>query len=190
MLTELQGKYRVILVDPPWEFRVWNRETGHGRSAESHYPTLSIERMKRLKISKIAQKDCALLMWVTMPTLKESSSLAESWGFQYKTCAFTWAKTTKHGKWHIGMGYYTRANAELCLLFIRGHIQRKSAKVRQLIVAPVREHSQKPDEQYERIEELMEGPYIELFARNTHEGWDSLGNQLNGVDIFDFLDNL
>lgn len=190
-LTAQAGKYQVILVDPPWSFRVWSKDTGHGRSAESHYDTMSLENMKQLQIGKLAHSNCALFMWVTMPTLRESFELADAWGFEYRTCAFTWAKRTSTNQhWHMGMGYYTRANAELCLLFIRGKMKRKSASVRQLIVSPIGIHSQKPVEQYERIEQLFDGPYIELFARNTHEGWDSLGNSLDNMDIREILDNL
>lgn len=101
-------------------------------------------------------------------------------GFNYKTVAFTWAKQTKDAKgWSIGLGYWTRCNPEQCLLFTRGNPRRRSASVRQLVVAPRREHSRKPDEIYDRIETLIDGPYVELFARQRREGWSSWGNQLD-----------
>lgn len=102
----------------------------------------------------------------------------------YKTVAFTWAKSLrKSAGWHIGLGYWTRANSEQCLLFTRGKPQKRSSSVRQLIVSPIREHSRKPDEQYQRIEELVYGPYLELFARQRREGWVSWGDQLPGTSL-------
>lgn len=180
--------YEVIYADPPWTFQVWNKDTGSGRSAESHYPTLNREELRSLNVQSLANRDCALLLWSVMPNLPEAISLGEAWGFKYKTCVFTWVKQTiTQTKWHIGMGYYTRANAELCLLFTKGHVKRKSKAVRQLIVAPVTKHSAKPHEAYERIEALFHGPYVELFARNTREGWTSIGNEIDGMDIRDVL---
>lgn len=172
------GSYGAILVDPPWQFRVWNRDTGQGRSAEAHYPTLSLADLIALPVRELAVADCALFMWATWPTLPEALALGAAWGFEYKTCAFLWAKQTRRVQaWFMGLGYWTRANTEPCLLFTRGRPRRKARSVRQLIVAPVREHSRKPDEQYARIEALVDGPYLELFARHWRPGWVVWGNQ-------------
>lgn len=181
--------FGAILVDPPWSFRVWNRDTGSGRSAESHYPTMSMPDLLAMPVGSLAGPDCALFMWTCWPTLPEALALGAAWGFKYKTVAFDWTKTREraHGKfvtlddtrnWHMGMGYWTRANSEPCLLFTRGKPKRLSKGVRELIVAPVREHSRKPDEQYERIEQLVAGPYLELFARHRRDGWSAWGNQV------------
>ncbi len=183
------SKFAAILADPPWAFRVWSKDTGQGRSAEAHYPTMSLANICNLSVSTLAAKDCALFMWATMPTLPEALQVITAWGFKYKTVAFTWAKLNKKAvgryteprldaNWFCGMGYWTRANTELCLLATRGHPKRISKKVRQLLIAPIREHSQKPDEQYERIEQLVHGPYLELFARQRREGWAAWGNEI------------
>jgi N6-adenosine-specific RNA methylase IME4 len=180
------GKYRVILADPPWRYEVWSRDTGLGRSAESHYPTMPTPDITALPIGGFAAPDCCLFMWSTWPTIQDAFKPGQARGFEYKACAFLWAKTNRAAvdrwatvddpaNWFVGMGYWSRANTEPCLLFTRGRPRRKSADVRQLIVAPIREHSRKPDEVYERIERL---PYLELFARRKRIGWDSWGNEV------------
>jgi N6-adenosine-specific RNA methylase IME4 len=95
----------------------------------------------------------------------------DAWGFEYKTVGFYWAKEPL--TW-FGTGYWTRANPEQCLLATKGSPHRKNADVRKLIISPRRQHSRKPDEIYDYIERLCEGPYLELFARQTHPGWDHL----------------
>ncbi len=142
---------------------------------------MSLEAIKGLPVATLAAPDCFLFLWATMPMLPEAFEVMSAWGFRYRTVAFTWAKTTKHGKPFVGMGYYTRANAELCLLGTRGRPQRKSRAVRQLILSAVGRHSAKPAEQYERIEALAEGPYCELFARNVRPGWAAWGRDVPDV---------
>lgn len=173
-------KYGVILADPPWSYQTWSAK-GTGRSAEQHYPTQSADWIASLPVGELAAADCALFLWATWPTLLDALRCVESWGFAYKTCAFLWTKLARAQansfapKYHIGLGHWSRANTEPCLLATRGHPHRKAKDVRQLIVAPVRRHSQKPDEQHDRIERLVDGPYIELFARQRREGWDGWG---------------
>lgn len=180
--------YGAILVDPPWAFKVWSKDTGQGRSAEAHYPTMQPHELAALPVRDLAVKDCALFMWATWPVLPQALALGAAWNFEYKTAAFVWAKTLRSGfGWFFGMGYYTRANTEFVLLFTRGAVKRKERNVRQLIVAPFTRHSEKPSEQYRRIERLVEGPYIELFARQRRDGWDALGNEIDGMDIRDVL---
>jgi N6-adenosine-specific RNA methylase IME4 len=105
-----------------------------------------------------------------MRTSRRRSSSA--WGFRYSTVAFVWNKVTSKGRPFFGGGKATRKGAELCLLFLRGSLDRRSASVRQVITAPVREHSRKPDEIYDRIEALVAGPYLELFSRTMRAGWN------------------
>ena len=137
-----------------------------------------------MNIAQYAERDCALFLWTTDTHLPQALDLIKAWGFEYKTVAFTWAKTTKKEKWHFGCGYWTRANPEQCWLATRGHPPRLAKNVRQLIVSPVREHSRKPDEIYERIEQLVPGPYLELFARCTPPpGWDA--RESNELGLFD-----
>ena len=171
-------KYNVIYANPPWAYKVWSKK-GAGRSAESHYPTMKIEDIKALPIGELADKDCALFLWITFPMLREAWGVLDAWGFQYKSVAFVWVKQNKKAPtlfW--GMGYWTRANAELCVIATKGSPKRYSKGVHQVIVSPVEEHSKKPDEARKRIVELMgDVPRIELFARQKTPGWDVWGNE-------------
>jgi len=177
MLESLpSGPYGVIYADPPWTFRTYS-DAGKGRSAEQHYGCSSLEEIEELPVGDIAAKDCVLLMWTTDPMLEKAFSVINGWGFKYKTVGFNWAKTNADGGFFVGMGYWTRANPELCLLATRGHPKRRSASVRRLVVSRRREHSRKPDEVYNRIEALCQGPYVELWARSQRPGWDSWGNE-------------
>lgn len=180
-----RGKYGAILADPPWSFEVWSKATGNGRSAESHYSTMSARQISRLPVDELSAKDCVLFLWATWPTLPQAFDLICHWGFTYKTCAFDWMKadnTQPHFfedeiQAQVGMGYWTRANTEPCLLAVRGRPKRINADVRMGIIAPRREHSRKPDGIHERIERLVAGPYCELFARQRRSGWDCWGNE-------------
>jgi N6-adenosine-specific RNA methylase IME4 len=169
-------KYGALLADPPWSFSV-RSEKGMGRSPK--YRVLPIETLAELPIPELAAKDSVLFLWTTDPLLPRALELVEAWGFTYKTVAFTWAKLNPSGEgFHIGCGYWTRANAEMCLLATRGSPRRLNADVRRLIVAPRREHSRKPDEARKGIERLVAGPYLEIFARESTPGWDVMGDQL------------
>jgi N6-adenosine-specific RNA methylase IME4 len=170
------GKYAVIYADPPWRFELWS-DKGE-RVAENHYPTMTLDEIKALPVGELAAKDCALFLWAVMPQLDAAFEVIQAWGFEYKTCAFNWVKMTNDGsRPRHGMGYWTRANSELCLLATRGAPKRINADVQQVILAPRREHSRKPDEAAERIERLVAGPYIELFSRRPREGWGAWGNE-------------
>lgn len=173
-------KYNIIYADPPWEYRTYSKK-GKGRSAESHYPTMSIEQIKALPVSELAAPDCALFMWITFPCLYEALEVIEAWGFSYKTVAFVWVKQNrKADSLFWGMGYWTRANAELCIMATKGHPKRESSSVHQIIMSHVEEHSKKPDEARSRIVQLVgDLPRIELFARQSPEGWDVWGNEVD-----------
>lgn len=170
-------KYGIIYADPPWHYRVYSKK-GAGRSAESHYPTMTIEEIQALPVSELADKDCALFMWITFPLLKESLSVLSAWGFKFKTIAFVWIKQNrKSDSLFWGMGYWTRANAEFCVLATKGKPKRMAKNVHQVIVSHIEEHSKKPDEARRRIVRLMgDLPRIELFARQKSAGWDVWGN--------------
>ena len=107
-------KYSIIYADPPWAYRTYSKK-GQGRSAESHYPTMCIEDIKALPVGELAAKDCALFLWITFPCLCEALEVLTAWGFSYKTVAFVWVKQNrKNDDLFTGMGYWTRANAEIC----------------------------------------------------------------------------
>jgi N6-adenosine-specific RNA methylase IME4 len=181
---------RVILADPPWDFRT-RSDKGKGRSAENHYPTMTMAQLMSLDIARLAAPDAVLLLWTVQTHLHEMPDLQRAWGFKPVTTAFTWAKLNKSVSFPVtlhspaelqalfftGMGYYTRANPEVCLLATRGKpLERKSGAVRQLVISPRREHSRKPDEVHEMVEALFDGPYLELFARAPRAGWRCVGN--------------
>lgn|ERR1051325_49672 len=178
-------KYGVIYADPPWSFRNWSKK-GTGRNAVSHYDCLDFEALAALPITELAADDCALFLWATDPLLPRAFELIEAWGFEYKTVGFYWVKlnaAAKHDSdYFTGLGYWSRANPEQCLLATRGKPNRRAKDVRRLVVDKRREHSRKPDCVRDRIERLVGGPYLELFARETKRGWDGWGDQ---VALFD-----
>jgi len=180
-------KYSVIYGDPPWTFEVYSGK-GKSRSAEEHYDTMTLDEIKALPIGSLAADDCALFLWCVMPQIPEALEVLHAWGFEFKTVAFVWVKTTEKSKLinldgnglHWGMGYWTRANVELVLLATRGAPKRIAMDVHQVVVAPVGEHSRKPDKVQQRIESLLGPPsretHLELFARRPTPGWTIWGN--------------
>lgn len=183
-------KYGIIYADPPWHYRVYSKK-GAGRSAESHYPTMTIEEIQALPVSELSDKDCALFMWITFPLLKESLSVLSAWGFKFKTIAFVWIKQNrKSDSLFWGMGYWTRANVEFCVLATKGKPKRMAKNVHQVIVSHIEEHSKKPDEARRRIVRLMgDLPRIELFARQKTAGWDVWGNEVESDIILGGTDD-
>ena len=168
-------KYKIIYADPPWRY---DQKRLQG-VAEKHYATMNINDICALPVADLADKDCVLFLWATFPMLPEALKLIKAWGFEYKTVAFVWLKQNKKSpSWFYGLGFWTRGNAEVCLLAKRGKPKRSSASVHQFIISPVEQHSKKPDITRERIVELMgDVPRIELFARQKAEGWDVWGNE-------------
>ena len=171
-------KYKIIYADPPWSYK--DKALAGNRGAGCKYQTQSQEWLKQLPISKITDNDCILFLWVTMPKLNECFELIKAWGFEYKTVAFTWVKRNKKSNtWFMGMGRWTRANSEICLLATKGKPKRINASVHSVIDTPIEIHSKKPDITKERIVKLVgELPRIELFARQKTDGWDSWGNEI------------
>lgn len=169
-------KYNIIYADPPWKYN--NR--GVQGACEKHHKTMSLPELERLPVGEIADANCALFLWATFPTLSDALRLIGAWGFAYKTVAFVWLKQNrKADSWFFGTGFWTRSNAEVCLLATKGHPKRVSAKVHQIIVSHIEQHSKKPDEARDRIVQLMgDLPRIELFARQSPDGWDVWGNEV------------
>lgn len=182
-------RYRVIYADPPWTFATYSAK-GRGRCADAHYDVMGQGDLAALPVAEWADDDCILLMWATDPLLPQALDLIRAWGFTYKTVGFYWAKLNRSASaaamtersFFTGLGYWTRANAEQCLLATRGKPKRKARNVPRLVVAPRREHSRKPDEVYDRIERLADGPYLEMFARASRTGWDGWGDQTGLFD--------
>lgn len=172
-------KYDIIYADPPWNFKTYSKK-GNLKSAENHYHTMQDMDIFELPVLDIAKDDCILFMWATYPKLETALETIKRWGFQYKTVAFTWVKRNKKSpSWFWGLGYWTRANPEICLLATRGNPKRVSKSVHSVIDAPIRRHSEKPAETRDRIVELIgDLDKIELFARQKADGWDVWGDEV------------
>lgn len=141
---------------------------------------MALEDIKALPVAELADKDCALFLWITLPKLCEAWGVMEAWGFTYSTTAFVWIKLNpRAGTVFWGPGSWTHANAELCLLATKGHPKRQARNIHQLIISNREEHSKKPEEARRRIEALMgDLPRVELFARRPAPGWDVWGNEV------------
>jgi N6-adenosine-specific RNA methylase IME4 len=188
-------KYNIILADPPWHYR--DKKGGLARLGGIPYPTMTVPELCSLNIEGIAAEDCVLFMWATMPKLMEVHPIFDAWGFEYKTCAFSWVKLNPkssvdkqerdviiRGGIYSGMGHYTNQNVELCLLAKRGKMVRLRKDIKSVVLAPRGNHSAKPSVVREHIVQLYgDLPRIELFARERVEGWDCLGHGVDGMDI-------
>jgi N6-adenosine-specific RNA methylase IME4 len=176
-LAKRGERFGAIYADPPWDM---------GAGAEGHYDTMQLEDIKRMPIAKLASDDCLLFLWVTWSQLDVGIEVIKAWGFEYTSCAFDWVKINKNADpvcatvedLYLGMGNWTRYGTEVCLLGTRGSPKRRSKSVRQVILAPIGRHSAKPLQIRGRIEMLVDGPYLELFARTVGDGWTAWGNEV------------
>lgn len=182
-----------IGADPQWKFLTRSAE-GDGRSANVHYKTEEVDKIKNIPVGELLADDGALLMWTVDWCPQDALDLIAHYGLRHITTAYTWVKTLASGQqvdpvlasqrnFHMGQGYWTRANPEQCWLATKGNPVRLHADVRQLIIAPVMEHSRKPDEWLERTERLVGGPYLELNARRLRKGWMSWGDELEFTGV-------
>ncbi len=175
--------FKIIYADPAWTYR--DKAVAGSRGVGFKYDLMDVDAIKRLPVAEIAALDCALFLWATFPLLPDALEVLNAWGFHYKTAAFVWEKvSSRNGKLHWGMGSWTRANAEVCLLGVRGKPKRINAGVHQIVRTAVRDHSRKPDEVRNRIVQLMgDLSRVELFAREKTEGWAAVGRSIDGMDI-------
>ena len=193
-------KYNIILCDPPWTYA--NQKDKDPAMGGITYDTMTLEDIKNLPINEIADKDSVLCLWVTMPKLIEGLEVIKAWGFNYKTCLFNWIKinpnaeiietpvkgrkmpdTTIKGGLYSGMGHWTNGNAELCLFAKKGAPKRMVKDVKQIQIHPRQRHSQKPQLHSEIVRLFGDLPRLEIFAREKVDGWDCIGNGINGEDI-------
>ena len=179
----LRPPYSILYIDPPWSYR--DKALAGNRGACCKYSVMTQEEIRDLPVASIAADDAVLFMWVTMPKLNECFPIIQAWGFEYKTAAFTWVKRNKKAPtWFWGMGRWTRANAELCLLATRGKPKRVNAGVNSVIDTPVEGHSKKPDIVKDRIVQLCgDLPRLEMFARQATPGWDIWGLEAPVSDV-------
>lgn len=180
-----QKKYDVIYADPPWNYKQHGSKTKKRGMAEKHYSTMTTEEICNLPIKNVKSDIAVLFLWATFPNIFEAQKVIEAWGFEYKTAAFVWVKKNKKAGTNFwGMGSYTRANAEPCLIAISKNT--KAGKmverhdIHQIIEAAALKHSAKPPETRDKIVALMGGQLskIELFARDYADGWDCWGNEV------------
>ncbi len=185
-LPTTTGGWPVIYADPPWNFKS-NSIEKPGRNARRHYDCMSLSDIAAMRVAEITAQDATLFLWITGPMLVIGAHfpIMKAWGFKPSAIGFTWIKLNRkcegnlfsHDDIFMGGGFTTRKNAEFCLIGRKGKSMRKSASVREVIVSPVLQHSRKPDETRKRIEAYCDGPRLELFARETCDGWASVGNE-------------
>lgn len=189
VLPETEGGWPCILADPPWRF-TGNSAAKPGRNPRRHYPTMKLEEIMAIPVREVAARDCHLFLWITGPHLVHGVKLLHHWGFKYSAMGFVWVKLKRNfteklfydmGDLHIGLGLTTRHNAEFVLLGRRGNPKRIAKDVREIILAPVAQHSRKPIAIYERIEAYCDGPRLELFPGRPRVGWTQWGDPLKEV---------
>jgi len=168
-LPVLSRKYHVISIDPPWPYENGKQNTydADSRRVANPYPEMSIEQIGEIQIP--SDDDCVLWLWTTHRFLPDSFELLKEWGFTYKA-TMVWDKEK------IGMGHWLRMQCEFCLLAIKGNPVWENTTVRDIISSPRREHSRKPDEFFEMVDDICVGAKLEYFSREKREGWDTFGN--------------
>jgi len=176
-------KYQIIYADPPYKYiQGKSMGTNFAGAADAQYECMPLKDILALPIHAIADDKCILFLWVTFPMLKEGLQIIDAWGFEYKTVAFAWVKMNPNNMGvFFGVGYYTKSNAEICLLATKGnaHSLVRDNSISQVIMTPKAAHSRKPIECRERIVQMLgDLPRIELFARQKVEGWDCWGNEV------------
>lgn len=174
-------KYQIIYADPPWaykqkqiNFQSYDKGKKYFNDVQEHYQTMTNGDIKNLKVAELANTDCLLFLWATTPNLDLAIEVGKSWGFEYKQVAFIWDKQ------RTNYGFYTLTQCELCLVFKKGRIPKKSANnIKQFLSEKLSEHSKKPEEIRKRIEQMFPTQNkIELFARQKTKGWDVWGNEV------------
>lgn len=171
-------RFGLIFADCPWLYANWTKKKNG--SHRPHYAGMSLDDLKSLPVAQIAAKDCLLLQWATGPKMDEAIDVLKAWKFEYTTVLFVWTKLTKDGNPRPGPGWHSRPSTEFVLLGKRGKGSADDRTVRQLIEAPVRGHSVKPDEPYKLTQRLYPDhtPRLELFARQPRHGWHVWGDQV------------
>jgi len=194
------GQFGVVYADPPWAYEMYSAK-GYEKSPDTHYDCMSTDTLKGMRDQIIfaTAPDAVCIMWACFPLLREAFELMEAWGFKYKTGG-PWVKRTANGKPAFGTGYVLRSAAELFLIGTVGSPKIKNHSTRNVLLtgnAPLephdidaiivdtlrREHSRKPDEMIPLIENLFDGPYLELFARTQRQSWTVWGNETENFDV-------
>lgn len=171
-----RGAYSLIMIDPPWSYKTYSPK-GWGKSAQRHYACMTMEDIARLPVGELAAKDCLVWLWATAPMLDQQMAVLKGWGARYVSSG-VWVKTTNAGRVAFGTGYSFRNAHEIVILGAFGRPKIVSRSVRSVLMAPVREHSRKPDLAYELARELIPyGRAADLFSREARFGWDAWGHE-------------
>ena len=187
----LRKDYRIVVSDPPWHFKS-NSTAKPGRNALRHYDCMALADINALPVKNHIADDAALFLWITGPFLAIGAHipLMKAWGFEPSGMGFVWIKLNPRAAslfmlksdLAMGGGFTTRKNAEFCLIGKRGRSVRKSASVHEVIIEPRRDHSRKPEQFYDRVRDYSEGPFLELFGRQSRSGFDQWGNEAGKFD--------
>ena len=180
-LSSVQGhKFATILADPPWQFQNRTGKVAPEHKRLSRYTTMSLDEIKSLQVASATADTAHLYLWVPNALLPEGMAVLKAWGFQYKS-NLIWHKIRKDGGPDgRGVGFYFRNVTEMILFGVKGKNARTLAPGRSqvnFLKTQKREHSRKPDEFYDIVESCSPGPYLEMFARGSRQGWSSWGNQ-------------
>lgn len=181
LLDQADGEaFQTVLADPPWRFINRTGKVAPEHQRLNRYETMETDAIGNLPVADIVAEPAHLYLWVPNALLPEGLQVMQAWGFQYKS-NIVWHKIRKDGGSDgRGVGFYFRNVTEILLFGVRGKNARTLPPARSqvnMIQSRKREHSRKPDEQYELIEDCSPGPFIELFARGTRPGWTYWGNQ-------------
>ena len=180
LAKEVRGEFGTILADPPWRFRNRTGRVAPEYKRRHRYPSLSFDEIGDLPINELALENSHLYLWVPNALIQKGLETMEKWGFEYKT-NLVWYKIRKDGGPDgRGVGFYFRNVTELVLFGVRGKMRTSQPGRTQVNIMPTRkrEHSRKPDELYNIIEQCSPGPYLELFARHPRTGWEQWGNEI------------
>jgi N6-adenosine-specific RNA methylase IME4 len=172
--------YDLIMIDPPWHFSLYS-DKGEAKSAQAQYRCMPLDEIAAMPVRMLAKPDCLVCCWATAPMLPDQIKVMAAWGFEYKSCG-VWVKTTVHGKIGFGTGYGLRNAHELFLIGTVGN-PTVTHGVRSVVMGLNRGHSQKPEEAYAAMEQLMpNATRADVFARRRRVGWDGFGDELGKLD--------
>ena len=182
LLSQHLGRFGTILIDPPWRFSNRTGKMAPEHKRLSRYPTMSMAEIAELPVEQLTLPKSHLYLWVPNALVLDGLEIMRRWGFTYKT-NLVWFKIRKDGGPDgRGVGFYFRNVTELILFGVRGGLRTLKPGRRQvnILLTRKREHSRKPDELYDIIEECSPGPHLELFARHPRTNWSQWGNEING----------
>ena len=202
--------YDIVYIDPPWQFnKRSNTNTKFGGGAMAHYPTMTMKEIANLDFTLCMKENALLYCWVTLAKLPECIAAIEKPNLRFAATGFVWVKTNpkahstpqdginiydpldqSYRKPFYGVGNYTASNAEICLIFRKGKMIKYDTKVSQIIISPREKHSKKPQEAYDKLNTMYPSTKfdkLEIFARSSADGFDTIGNQLNNITVEGFL---